>query len=290
MAQSEQSASARAPRTGYWWRILLGCLAAFVIGILLLLLTGNPNLFPTVVNLGNLMVPAACVSFFYERRHLSQLSISTTVLGFLYGGLLGVFAASILEPIFIHGLSLPNAFLVGLIEEFAKMLGVLVIAHRRQHGEEIDGLILGVAAGMGFATLESMGYAFTAFLRSHGSLSVTVAITLLRGLLSPVGHGTWTALFVSVLFRESAGTRYRINLKVLGAFLTVVILHGLWDGLPIVIGVLFGPGLDIAIGQLLVGGFGLFLLWRRWHEAVRLQAARQAAIAANGGAHEAGCA
>lgn len=279
MVESEQSARAKARCMGYWWRILLGCLAAFVLGVVLLIMTGNPNLFPTVVALGNLMVPAACVSFFYERRHLSRLSISTTILGFLYGGLLGVFAASILEPLLVHGLNLPNAFLIGLIEESAKLLGVLVIAWRRQHDEEIDGLILGIAAGMGFATLESTGYAFTAFLRSQGSLSTTVFTTLLRGLLSPVGHSTWTALFVSVLFRESTGTRYHINLKVLGAFLMVVILHGLWDGLPIVINAFSGPGLDVAIGQALVGGLGLFLLWRRWREALRLQTARRAADA-----------
>jgi RsiW-degrading membrane proteinase PrsW (M82 family) len=100
---------------------------------------------------------------------------------------------------------------VGLIEEFAKILGVLVIARHRRHDAELDGLILGAAAGMGFASMESSGYAFVAFLRSGGNLSLMVAVTLLRGILSPVGHGTWTAILASVLFRESAAGRFRIN-------------------------------------------------------------------------------
>lgn len=262
----------QARKTNSWWRLLLTAILLYFIGIALLLLTSNPNLFPTVVMLGSFMAPAAYVSFFYERRHLSQLSMSTTIIAFFYGGLLGVFAASLLEPLFVRGMSLGNAFLIGVIEEFAKILGVLVIARRRLHDSELDGLILGAAAGMGFAALESTGYAFTAFLRSGGSLSATVAITLMRAVLSPVGHGTWTAIFASVLFRESDSRRYHWNLKVLlGGYLVVVVLHALWDGLPIIITALLGPGLDVLIGQLLVGAASLFILARRWREATRLQ-------------------
>ena len=79
-------------------------------------------------------------------------------------------------------------------------------------------LILGAAAGMGFASLESNGYAFVAFLQSHGSLSITVFVTLLRGLLSPLGHGTWTAILTGVLFRESAPNRFHITRRVIGAY------------------------------------------------------------------------
>jgi RsiW-degrading membrane proteinase PrsW (M82 family) len=145
----------------------------------------------------------------------------------------------------------------------------------------MDGLILGAAAGMGFAALESNGYAFSAFMASRGSLSATVGVTLLRGVLSPVGHGTWTAILISVLFRESGPKWFRINLKVIGAYLLVVVLHGLWDGLPGLIAVLLSPGIDVFIGQALVGGVGLFILWRRWREARRLQEAGQAADAAS---------
>ena len=260
-------------RGGAWWRVLLTGLGLYLVGLILLGLTGNPNLFPTVVMLGSFVVPATYVAFFYEHRHLSLLSMPTTALSFFWGGVLGVFAATLLEPLFIGRLDFLTAFQVGLIEEFAKILGVLWIARGLRHDSELDGLILGAAAGMGFAALESTGYAFTAFLGSGGSLSVTVAVTLLRGLLSPLGHGTWTAILVGVLFRESAAGRFHLNRSVLGAYLAVVVLHGLWDSLPGLVSAFVSSGPDMFVAQVLVGAVGLFVLWRRWRESVRLQIA-----------------
>jgi len=259
-------------RKRWWWRILLLALAFFLLGVFLLLWTGNPNLFPTVVMIGNFAVPAAYVAFFYERKHLSRLTMSTTAMALLYGGLLGVFAASVLEPLLVRGMSILYVVVVGLVEEFVKILGVLVIARHRRHDSELDGLILGAAAGMGFAALESMGYAFTSFVRSGGSLSATVGITLLRGLLSPLGHGTWTAILVGVLFRESSPGGYHINLKVIGTYLLVVVLHALWDAVPTVIPALVPSGVDVFIGQATVGALGLLVLWLLWRQAVRRQA------------------
>jgi RsiW-degrading membrane proteinase PrsW (M82 family) len=254
-----------------WWQVLLTGLLFYCLGLVVLILTENPNIFPTVVMLGTFLVPAAYVAFFYERRHLSDLSLPTTFLSFFYGGVLGVFAAALLEPLFIRRLDFLTAFEVGLIEEFVKILGVLVIARHKRHDSELDGLILGAAAGMGFAALESTGYAFTSFLRSQGSLSVTVAVTLLRGILSPLGHGTWTAILAAVLFRESGARYFRLNARVLGAYLTVVVLHGLWDGLPGVLATVVRADFDIFIAEISIGATGLLILWRRWHEAVRLQ-------------------
>jgi hypothetical protein len=80
-------------------------------------------------------------------------------------------------------------------------------------------------------------------------------------------------LLASVLFRESDAGHFRLNGRVVEAYLTVAIMHGLWDGLPAAIAVLLLPGLDVFIGQALAGGIGFFILWRRWREARRLQLA-----------------
>jgi protease PrsW len=254
---------------GSWLHVLWVGLVLFVVGVVIFGLTSNPNLFPTVALLGNFLVPVTYVAFFYQRRHLSRVDLPTTARAFLYGGVLGTFAAALLEPLFIDQLTPVSAFVVGLIEEFAKILGVLVVARNREHDQEIDGLILGAAAGMGFAALESTGYAFTAFLLSGGSLSTLVGVSLLRGLLSPVGHGTWTAILASVLFRESGRRRFRFDADVMRTYLLVVVLHGLWDGLPILLRALMVSGLDVLLGQVLVGLAGLVILWRQWREAVR---------------------
>jgi RsiW-degrading membrane proteinase PrsW (M82 family) len=254
-----------------WWRVLLIGFLFYFLFLVALLLTNNPILFPTVVMVGSFMIPVTYVAFFYDRRRLSRLTVPSIAQGFIYGGLIGVLAASILEPLFIQKLDFVTAFGVGLIEEFAKVIGILIIARRMGHDSEMDGLLLGVAAGMGFAALESNGYAFTAFLQSGGSLTTTVFVTLLRGILSPIGHGTWTAILVSVLFRESREGHFHINLKVFGAYLGVSILHGLWDGLPSAITAFLGSGPDVFVGQATVAIVGLFVLWRRWREARRLQ-------------------
>jgi protease PrsW len=259
--------------TGAWWRVLLIGLLLYALGVGALALTGNPNLFPTVFLLGNFLVPVSYVAFLYERRHLSRLSLPTTALTFLYGGFLGVLAASVLEPVFVRQLDFGSAFVIGLIEEFAKILGVLVVARHRRHGQELDGLILGAAAGMGFAALESTGYAFITFLASGGSISLFVGVTLLRGVLSPLGHGTWTAILAGVLFRETRKRRFRLDRAVVGAYLTVSVLHGLWDGLPGLLNGFLAPGADVLAALAVVSATGLFLLWWRWREAVRLQLA-----------------
>lgn len=259
------------PSTGTWWRILLIGLVLFTVAVAIFGITGNSNLFPTVALIGNFLVPVTFVAFFYERRHMSRVTLVSTALAFFYGGVLGVFGAGLVEPLFVQHLTLQSAFDVGLIEEFAKILGVIVVARHHRHDSEIDGIILGGAAGMGFAALESSGYVFTAYVASNGSLSSLVEVTLVRGLLSPVGHGAWTAILASVMFREGTRSRFRINWPVIAAFVTVVVLHGLWDGLPPVVDALTGSAMAVLITQAAIGLTGLALLWYRYREAVRRQ-------------------
>ena len=64
----------RRTRHRSWLRVLLIGLLLYVVGIIVLVLTGNRNLFPTVVMVGNFLVPVTFVVFFYERRELSQLN------------------------------------------------------------------------------------------------------------------------------------------------------------------------------------------------------------------------
>jgi RsiW-degrading membrane proteinase PrsW (M82 family) len=250
-----------------WWKLLTIGLITYVLGLMVLVLTQNVNLFPSVVMLGNFLIPVTYVAFFYERKTLSNVNMSMTIASFFYGGFLGTFSAAILEPIFIRNLNFSTAMIVGIIEEFAKILGVLIIFRRRSHDLELDGLIIGAAAGMGFAALESSGYAFNVFLKSGGSLSYTVYVTMLRGILSPLGHGTWTAILACVLFRESNPRRFRLSLRVIGAYIIVVVLHGLWDGLPSLIESFTSSAKAVFIGQGIIGVLGVVILMRLWFQA-----------------------
>jgi protease PrsW len=250
-----------------WLKILLLGFLLFIITLIVMIFTGNPNLFPTVVIIGSFLVPVSYVTFFYSRRKICNVNISITALCFLTGGLIGTLFAAIIEPLIIRKLTFGTSFLVGFIEESAKILAVFLIARRKPHNSEIDGVILGAAAGMGFAAFESAGYAFTSFLQSGGSITYVVLITLVRGILSPVGHGTWTAILAGVLFREGRLRKFRFDLSVIITFLTVVALHGLWDGLPTFISNFSSSYYIELASQLLVGIIGMIILVRLWHEA-----------------------
>lgn len=254
---------------GLWHRVLLMSLLLFVAGLAVLVLTGNPVIFPAVSLIGSFAVPVTYVAFFYTRRRLVRLTVPKTATTFVYGGILGVFAAGFLEPLFINNLTGLSAFVVGLIEEGSKIIGIFLLVRHHQRFLEIDGLILGAAAGMGFAAFESNGYAFVTFLENGGSLTAMVGVTLLRGLLSPIGHGTWTAILASVLFRERKDGMFAINRKVIGAYFLVSVLHGLWDGLPGLIAALLSSVPAILIGEAAVGFISLAILWRQWREAVK---------------------
>lgn len=256
-----------AQKPKFWLKILLLGFAIYISTIVAFASTGNPNLFPTLALVGNFLVPVSFVAFFYERRNRFNISLISTALSFTFGGILGTAAAAILEPYFINRLTLGSSFIVGIIEESTKLIGVLLVARRGRHTSGLDGVILGAAAGMGFAAFESTGYVFTDFLQSGGNLSEAVVLTLLRGALSPVGHGTWTAILASQLFSESGLYGYNINYKVIGAFITVVTLHGLWDGVPFVLNVLMPSFHSVLTGQLVVGLVGLVILYWRWRAA-----------------------
>src|SRR5215211_2973210 len=110
LIQDTVSARSAPVKTNSWWRVMLVGLLFYFATLVALILTRNPILFPTVVMVGSFMIPVTYVAFFYDRRHLSLLTVPKIAQGFIYGGLLGVVAASLLEPLFIRRLDFATAF------------------------------------------------------------------------------------------------------------------------------------------------------------------------------------
>ncbi len=266
------------PRGGSSWlhTLWVGFLL-FVVATIILFTTGNPNLYPTVILIGNFLVPVVFVAFLYDHQHLSLLTPETIGRSFGVGGILGVLGASVLETLLLHppsnanqGLSLGSALGVGLIEEGCKIAAVMFIARRMRYTEPIDGLLLGAAVGMGFAALESTGYAFTAFL-TQGHATASIFSTVLRGILAPFGHGVWTAILGTVLFRQSGPKHFRITGLVIVMYLFVSLLHGLWDGLPLVFSltVIIPPGIPISVVTVTLSIIGIIVLAVMYRRALR---------------------
>lgn len=86
--------------------------------------------------------------------------------------------------------------------------------------------------------------------------------------ISPAGHAAWTGLVCAVLWREreKAG-RAVLNWQVLGAFLTAVLLHALWDIFNSFRGATFIASINLELLSILVAYTSLTLLKRRISEA-----------------------
>lgn len=250
-----------------WLQALFTGIVLFIITTIIMIFTSNPNLFPTVILIGNFLIPIVFVVFLYDHQHITSLNTEMIAKTFVIGGVLGVLGASVLETFLVptpshpnQGLSFFGALIVGLIEEGCKIAAVMFMARRIRHNAEIDGLLMGAAVGMGFAALESTGYAFTVLLLSKGSLSASIFETVLRGILSPFGHGIWSAILGAALFRASQPNRFRITGSVILAYLFVSLLHACWDGLSGTLYLAVIPGINIPLIFLAVAIIGIITL------------------------------
>jgi RsiW-degrading membrane proteinase PrsW (M82 family) len=120
---------------------------------------------------------------------------------------------------------------VGLIQEAVKLAALWLLARRLPHYSRRDGMILGATVGLGFAAFESAGYAFNALFTSNGlSLLDVVETEVLRGILTPIGHGVWTAILGGAMFAAASRRwRPRAIAALLDWYLVVALLHTLWD-------------------------------------------------------------
>jgi RsiW-degrading membrane proteinase PrsW (M82 family) len=243
------------------WALKWAWVGTFVIGAALYLAvlavltdTSNPNLFPTMILLGALVVPLTFVTFAAGRSAGWLIDGATLGVCLLFGGVVGVVVAGLLEYDAMRRLGMLPMLGVGLIEEAAKLVvpAILVVFFgHRYRGSVPRGIIIGVAVGTGFAILETMGYAFVALLQSGGNIGDAERTLFLRGLLSPAGHAAWTGLACWGLWRFVIAPSGRHFAGFLGMYALAVALHTTWDGIGGVITyIVVGT---ISIGLLLYG-------------------------------------
>ena len=291
-------------RTGGWWGrrpwlgMFLGGLGLWVATVAVTFITQNVNLVTTIILLGSFLVPVTFVAYAFGQAD-QVVTAQRLLTAFVYGGVLGVLGASLLEAEFLGSPSTATYLYVGLIEEAVKLAALWLVARRLPRYSRRDGIVLGATVGFGFAALESAGYAFNALFTDRGlSLLNLVETEVLRGILTPVGHGLWTAILGGALFGVAA-RRGRLGLggALVGWYLLVAALHGLWDAAqPIAVWLtllLTGTSAQwrlLHIGQVpavtqaqvhwftalywgllvLVAVVGLLVLRGRWHRATAL--------------------
>ncbi|TYB60671.1 PrsW family intramembrane metalloprotease [Nonomuraea sp. PA05] len=216
-----------APMTALWLRIFLTGLVLWLATVVVTAWTGNSNLVPTVVLFGSFLVPVTFVVWAYGRGRSAEVTVERLFVAFVVGGVLGVLGASLLESWLLRP-SVLVYVLVGLIEEGVKLAALIFVTRHVARRVTRDGVVLGATVGFGFAAFESAGYAFNALFTADGlSLTQLVETEVLRGILTPVGHGLWTAITGGALFRAGG----RLTGPVLLTYLGVSLLHALWDSM-----------------------------------------------------------
>ncbi len=251
-----------------WFQIFLGGVLLFILTDQALRITNNPNFFPTVILLGAFVIPVTFITYFYEYvrdRDISQPLLTTT---FLVGGVLGLAAAGLLEFGTLQSLSIPGLFGVGLIEESAKLIFPVAMYAGWRYQHEADGLLFGIAAGMGFAAFETMGYGLTTLIQSGGNVGVLEQVLFFRGFLSPAGHAAWTGFICAILWHERQKKGHiTVNFNVIGAFIIAVILHSLWNIISSIGRLVPALTFIALIGNIVVAAIGLTLVSWRFREA-----------------------
>ncbi|MEZ4385030.1 MAG: PrsW family glutamic-type intramembrane protease [Nannocystaceae bacterium] len=181
----------------------------------------------TVLALSTVM-PSLLLLWYFHSRDVypepARVVWTTFALGVLIAGPvllfalpMGAFAEQLSDP-FAAGAY--EAFVLAALPEETFKLAVLVWYARRHSAfdEPMDGLVYGVAASLGFATLENILYV------AQGGLGVAV----LRAVTSIPGHATFGAI-MGYYVGQAHFSRGRGRALLFKAWLIPVLLHGLYD-------------------------------------------------------------
>jgi RsiW-degrading membrane proteinase PrsW (M82 family) len=283
-------------RVGGWLRqqVAMSYWKVFLVGLVALLIAenvlGSTKSVPAIVVvlvLGAALAPMTFLFFCLDLARKDGVPVKGVVVSGICGATISLLLAVLAEALLLPDGSfrLVCAITIGVCEESAKALAVVWFIRSRRVWSLRQGLALGVAAGAGFAIVETIGYALSMGLwttaSGHAStralnLDAMNEMLLLRGSLAIFCHVTWTALVVTAIWRARRQPKAQAILDVGVAFGLAVLLHALWDwqliSLPGIVAITLFPGMPLLMqlfvayaSRLVLGVVGLLalsaLLW-----------------------------
>jgi protease PrsW len=232
--------------------ILVGGVVTYLVVLFVMIDTQNVNFFPSLLLVGAITVPMSVLVLAHQAGPRDPVPAWAIVFTAIVGGVIGVLAAGLVEYDTLRSLGAVPMVLIGLIEEAAKLIVPIILYLLWRPRDPRGGVIIGIASGMGFATLETMGYGFQALL--SGGIAAVDQTLLLRALFAPACHIAWTGMTVAMLWRiRTAAHKGRALLWFLLTFAVAVTLHAIWDGST---RVSLHSGVAV-IGLIALGGFVL---------------------------------
>lgn len=154
-----------------------------------------------------------------------------------------------------------------IFEEGSKGLGLVIILlfFRKYFDGILDGIVFAGVIALGFATVENVLYYGRGILM--GGVPGLVVLFVLRGILSPFAHVTFTMMtgIGCGISRESHNKVVRIFLPILG-YGMAILLHAFWNGMA-VFGGLGGFILGYLILEipffLILVGFSFYIMYKQ---------------------------
>lgn len=187
-------------------------------------------------------------------------------LAFAWGALVAVIVSFVINTIFGIAVGIAINPEVGeaagaimsapIFEEASKGAGLLIllIFFRRYFDDILDGIVFAGVIALGFATVENVLYYGRAL--GTGGLPSLVIIFVLRGIMSPFAHVTFTAMtgIGCGIARESHKTAVKVIMPFLG-YLAAVALHAIWNGMAVL------GGTEGFLKMYFIGEIPLFIIF-----------------------------
>jgi RsiW-degrading membrane proteinase PrsW (M82 family) len=212
---------------------------AFVVGAAAIVVLYLAGLITGAILVAIFLVPVLYLIYLYEAQVYRDEP--ALVLGFILGGggVVGI-VVSLIEraaydpytnfgnPLRGTGISVGALLLLGLVfpivQEAVKPLPALFLPNRRNFPETVDGLVLGIAAGLGFSVAESL-VAFSGVLISlplHTYAGNWIYDLTTIAVLQPLLQGSATGIVVAAVWRYRRG---RLSGREAGGVAMAVIAH-----------------------------------------------------------------
>lgn len=217
------------------WALIVG-----MAGVLVLYVSG---LIAGAILVAAFLVPVLYLIYLYETQVYRDEP--ATVLGITIGGgiVLGIVVTLVVRAFYSPVTNNPNPLsgptvnigvfvllgvLVPVVQEVLKPIPAIFLASRKQYPETVDGLVFGVAAGLGFALAETL-IGFSTVLPSLGHVEpgnwIYTLFTI--AVLQPVMQGSATGMIVATVWRRNLG---KLGGREVGGVLMAVVAHIAFSG------------------------------------------------------------
>lgn len=120
--------------------------------------------YPNLLFVGSFGIPLCILILIAELNILRDISFYVICKAIILGALISFVFAAILNPIIAQS---TDAYWAGPVEETAKLLAAILVGRNLMNGRILTGVLIGTAVGVGFAALESAGYAFRHFIVAY---------------------------------------------------------------------------------------------------------------------------